>query len=57
MYTKKVIDHFTSPRNCGKIKKIDNVSKVGNPICGDTMTIYIKADKKDIIENIKKVNL
>ena len=54
MYTKKVIDHFTSPHNCGKIKKADSVGKVGNPICGDIMTIYIKVNKeKDTIKDIK----
>lgn len=54
MYTKKVMDHFTSPRNCGKIKEADSIGKVGNPVCGDIMTIYIKVNKKkDTIEDIK----
>jgi len=54
MYSKKVLDHFTNPRNCGKIQKADGVGKVGNPICGDIMTIYIKVNKKkDTIEDIK----
>ena len=54
MYTKKVLDHFTNPHNCGKIQKADGVGKVGNPVCGDIMTIYIKVNKeKDTIEDIK----
>ena len=54
MYTKKVLDHFTSPHNCGKIQEADGIGKVGNPVCGDIMTIYIKVNKeKDIIEDIK----
>ena len=54
MYTKKVLDHFTNPRNCGRIQEADGIGKVGNPVCGDIMTIYIKVNKeKDAIEDIK----
>jgi nitrogen fixation NifU-like protein len=42
MYTKKVLDHFRNPRNIGEIKDADGVGTVGNPVCGDVMTIYIK---------------
>jgi nitrogen fixation NifU-like protein len=41
MYSKKVIDHFMHPRNFGKPKKYNGVGKVGNPVCGDVMYIYI----------------
>ena len=54
MYTKKVIEHFTNPHNYGKIKLADGIGKVGNPVCGDIMKVYIKADKKkNIIKDIK----
>ena len=54
MYTKKVLQHFTNPHNYGKIKSADGVGKVGNPVCGDIMKIYIKVDKnKEIIKDIK----
>ena len=54
MYTKKVIEHFTNPHNYGKIKSADGIGKVGNPVCGDIMKVYIKADKKkNIIKDIK----
>ena len=54
MYTKKVIQHFTNPHNYGKIKPADGVGKVGNPICGDRMKVYLKIDKKkNIIKDIK----
>lgn len=52
IYTKKVLDHFRNPRNIGEIKDADGVGTVGNPICGDVMTIYIKV-KNDRIEDIK----
>lgn len=54
MYTQKVIEHFTNPRNYGKIKSADGIGKVGNPVCGDIMKVYLKIDKKkNIIEDIK----
>ena len=53
-YTKKVMDHFTNPHNCGRIQEADGIGKVGNPVCGDIMKIYIKVNKeKDVIEDIK----
>lgn len=52
MYSKKVIDHFRNPRNIGEIKNADGVGTVGNPVCGDLMTIYIKV-KDNIIKDIK----
>lgn len=51
-YSKKVIDHFTRPKNQGKIKNPSGVGIVGNPVCGDLMKIYIKV-KKDKIEDVK----
>ncbi len=57
MYTKKVIDHFTHPRNMGFIKGADSVGVAGNPVCGDIMKIYIKVAKdekgKEILKDVK----
>ena len=52
MYSDKVMEHFQNPRNVGEIEDADGVGTVGNPTCGDLMTIYIKV-KDDIIEDIK----
>jgi nitrogen fixation NifU-like protein len=52
MYTEKVMDHFRNPRNMGEISDADGVGTVGNPVCGDMMTIYIKV-KDDRIEDIR----
>jgi nitrogen fixation NifU-like protein len=52
MYSDKVLEHFKSPRNVGEIPDADGVGKVGNPVCGDVMFIYIKV-KDDIITDIK----
>lgn len=43
-YSEKVMDHFIHPRNVGEIPNADGVGKVGNPICGDIMALYIKVD-------------
>ncbi|UCF49375.1 MAG: Fe-S cluster assembly scaffold protein NifU [Thermoplasmatales archaeon] len=51
-YTEKVMDHFRNPRNIGEIEDADGIGTVGNPKCGDIMTIYIKV-KNDRIEDIK----
>jgi len=52
MYSEKVLDHFKNPRNVGEIKDADGVGTVGNPVCGDMMTMYIKV-KDDRITDIK----
>jgi len=51
-YSKKVMDHFTNPRNVGLIENPDGFGKVGNPVCGDLMEMYIKVEN-DIITDIK----
>ncbi|MBN1683015.1 Fe-S cluster assembly scaffold protein NifU [Candidatus Bathyarchaeota archaeon] len=52
MYSDKVLDHFKNPRNVGEIKNADGIGSVGNPVCGDMMTMYIKV-KDNHIEDIK----
>jgi len=42
MYSEIVMDHFTHPRNTGVIDDADGIGEVGNPVCGDMMTFYIK---------------
>lgn len=42
MYSQKVMDHFLNPRNVGEIPDADGTGEVGNPVCGDMMTFYIK---------------
>ncbi len=52
MYTEKVMEHFRNPHNMGEIPDADGVGTVGNPVCGDLMTIYIKV-KENKIADIK----
>ena len=51
MYSATVMDHFKNPRNVGEMKDADGGGEVGNPICGDMMSIYIKV-KDDYIDDI-----
>ena len=51
-YSEKVMDHFMNPRNVGEIEDPDGVGEVGNPVCGDMMTFYIKV-KDDRLEDVK----
>ena len=44
VYSEKVMDHFMNPRNVGQIEGADGVGEVGNPVCGDMMTFYIKVN-------------
>ena len=52
VYSEKVMDHFMNPRNVGEIENPDGVGDVGNPVCGDMMTFYIKV-KDDRLEDVK----
>ena len=52
MYSQKVMEHFRNPHNMGEIPDADGVGTVGNPVCGDMMTIYIKV-KDNRLADIK----
>ena len=52
MYSETVMEHFKNPRNVGTLEDADGVGEVGNPVCGDMMTFYIKV-KDNRIEDIR----
>ena len=52
MYSEKVMDHFTNPRNVGEMEDADGIGEEGNPVCGDAMKIFIKV-KDDVITDLK----
>ena len=50
MYTEKVMEHFSNPRNIGEIENADGVGEVGNPVCGDMMSFYINVEDNKITD-------
>ena len=52
MYSEKVMEHFSNPRNVGELADADGIGEVGNAKCGDIMKIFLKIDN-DIITDIK----
>lgn len=52
MYSEKVMDHFSNPRNVGEIADASGVGEVGNAKCGDIMKVYLKIED-NIIKDVK----
>ncbi len=52
MYSKKLMDHFSNPRNVGEIEDADGIGEEGNPTCGDVMKLFIKV-KDNVITDAK----
>ncbi|MBN2558383.1 MAG: Fe-S cluster assembly scaffold protein NifU [Clostridia bacterium] len=52
MYSEKVMDHFSNPRNVGEIPDANAIGEVGNAKCGDIMKIFMKIED-DVIKDIK----
>ena len=50
MYSETVMDHFNNPRNAGVIEDADGIGEVGNPVCGDMMTFYIKVKENRLVD-------
>lgn len=51
-YSDKVVDHYTNPRNVGKIDNASGIGEVGNPVCGDIMKMYLEIEN-NIIKDVK----
>jgi len=50
LYSEKVMDHFSHPRNVGEIENADGVGEVGNAKCGDIMKIFLKIENNVIVD-------
>lgn len=52
LYSEKVFDHFSNPRNVGEIEDANGIGEVGNARCGDIMKMYLKIED-GIIKDVK----
>ncbi|WP_406656325.1 iron-sulfur cluster assembly scaffold protein [Methanolobus sp. ZRKC2] len=52
MYSRKVIEEFTNPKNVGTIEDADGIGEIGSTVDGDIITIYIKV-KDDVLEDVR----
>ena len=53
MYSEKVMEHFTNPRNVGELSGANAIGEVGNAACGDIMKMYLKINDDNIIEDVR----
>jgi nitrogen fixation NifU-like protein len=52
LYTDKVMDHFSNPRNVGELENANAIGEVGNAKCGDIMKMYLMIDD-EVITDVK----
>jgi nitrogen fixation NifU-like protein len=52
-YNQTVIDYFENPVNVGKIEDPSAIGEAGSPKCGDSMRLYLKVDKNEVITDVK----
>ena len=50
LYSEKVLDHFSNPRNVGELEDANGVGEIGNAKCGDIMKIYLKIENDTIVD-------
>ena len=52
MYSEKVMDHFSHPRNVGELENPSGTGTVGNAKCGDIMKMDIQVEN-GVITDVK----
>jgi nitrogen fixation NifU-like protein len=50
IYSDKVLEHFSTPRNVGELTDANAIGEVGNAKCGDIMKMYLKIENNIIVD-------
>ncbi|MEK4567015.1 iron-sulfur cluster assembly scaffold protein [Alkalihalobacillus sp. FSL R5-0424] len=50
MFNEIISDHFMNPRNIGELDHPDFVVEIGNPICGDTVHMFLRVENEKILD-------
>jgi len=53
IYREAILSHYHQPKNWGRLKNYDCQAKMDNPLCGDSLTVYLKLDAQKKIKEIK----
>lgn len=51
LYQEVILDHGKSPRNLRKLESPTCMADGHNPLCGDRLTVYLKLDAQQLIED------
>jgi nitrogen fixation NifU-like protein len=52
LYQDVIIDHNKNPRNFGRPETCDHAANGDNPLCGDTVTVYVTV-ADNVIKNVQ----
>ena len=52
LYQEIILEHGKNPRNIGKTENFNKDAKGHNPLCGDSVHVYLKLDSKNKVEDI-----
>ncbi len=52
LYRELILDHYKSPRHHGRLDPADASAEGQNPLCGDELTVTLRLDDDETIENL-----
>jgi nitrogen fixation NifU-like protein len=52
MYQENILDHYQNPRNVGTLEKPDLTARENNPLCGDSIELYLKLDGQQRVSEV-----
>ncbi len=52
LYQEVILDHGKNPRNYGILENYSHTAEGHNPMCGDQLTVYVKVDEDNMIEDV-----